>query len=363
MLIIDFGLPNSAANDRRGYRKKSGANLRKSRLAVEEIHGAWAIIPVPAHPNASDWRQQNTVDLDETARIVDELVDAGIDGILSLGTFGECATLTWGEKSDFMKVVVDTVRGRVPYFCGTTSLNTRETVRQTLAARDIGADGTMLGLPMWCECDTPTAVQFYRDVAEACPEMAICIYANPEAFKYEFPRPFWKQVAEIPQVVSAKYLGIAQIAADLRLTKGKIRFLPTDNNYYAMARIDPEQNTAFWSGGVMCGPEPIIRLRDSVSRAKQSGNWQDARRVADDIAGALAPLFPKGSFAEFSKYNVGLEKARMRAAGWVKPGPCRPPYHVLPPDYVAGAEQSGRLWADLAARYRSERQASAARAS
>lgn len=355
MLIIDFGLMTAAANVWCVSKKTNGAGLKKSRITVEDIHGAWAIIPVPAHANASDWRQQNTVDLDETARIVDRLIDAGIDGILSLGTFGECATLTWDEKSDFMKVVVDTVRGRVPYFCGTTSLNTRETIRQTAAARDIGADGTMLGLPMWCECDTPTAVQFYRDVAEACPDMAICIYANPEAFKYEFPRFFWKQVAEIPQVVSAKYLGIAQIAADLRLTKGRIRFLPTDNNYYAMARIDPEQVTAFWSGGAMCGPEPVLRLRDTVVEAKKTGNWQNAKRVADEIAGALAPLFPKGSFTEFSKYNIGLEKARMTAAGWVNPGPCRPPYHVLPPDYVAGAEQSGRLWAELAARYGADR--------
>jgi trans-o-hydroxybenzylidenepyruvate hydratase-aldolase len=361
MLIFDFGL-RKRRTMLMPFQRIKGADLRKSRLTVDEVHGAWAIIPTPAHANASDWRQQNTVDLDETARMVDRLVDSGVDGILSLGTFGECATLTWEEKSDFMKVIVDTVRGRVPYFCGTTSLNTREAVRQTQAARDIGVDGTMLGLPMWCLCDTPTAVQFYRDVAEACPQMAICIYANPEAFKYDFPRPFWKQVAEIPQVVSAKYLGIAQIAADLRLTKGKIRFLATDNNYYAMARIDPEQNTAFWSGGAMCGPEPVLRLRDNVLKAKQSGNWQEAKRVADEIAGTLLPLFPKGSFAEFSKYNIGLEKVRMTAAGWVKPGPCRPPYHVLPPEYVAGAEQSGRLWADLAARYRNEVPAAAAKA-
>jgi trans-o-hydroxybenzylidenepyruvate hydratase-aldolase len=325
--------------------------LKQSLMEVGDVHGAWAIIPTPAKPNASDWRAEDTVDLDETARVVEALIATGIDGILSLGTFGECATLTWDEKRAFISTVVETARGRVPFFGGTTSLSTRETVRQTRAARDIGIDGTMLGVPMWCQADVPTAVQFYRDIAEACPDVAICVYANPEAFKFDFPRPFWAQMAQIPQVVSSKYLGIANIVADLRLTKGRIRFLPTDTNYYASARIDPENCTAFWTGGAVCGPAPVIRLRDEVKKAKATGDWRAAKEIADGISAALGPLFPKGSFAEFSKYNVGLEKARMNEAGWMVAGPCRPPYHLVPQDFLEGARQSGRLWAKLHAQY------------
>ncbi|MEA2937439.1 MAG: trans-o-hydroxybenzylidenepyruvate hydratase-aldolase, partial [Alphaproteobacteria bacterium] len=200
------------------------------RLTAADITGAWAIIPTPAQDDASDWRSENTVDLAETARVVEELIRAGIDGILSLGTLGECSTLTWDEKRDFMAAVVETARGRVPYFGGTTSLNTRETVRQTRAAHDLGVDGTMLGPPMWCYPDLPTTLQFYKDVATACPHMAICVYANPEAFKFDFPRPFWAQITQVPQVVAAKIVGIATIETDLRLSKGQIRLLPVDSN-------------------------------------------------------------------------------------------------------------------------------------
>jgi trans-o-hydroxybenzylidenepyruvate hydratase-aldolase len=324
---------------------------QKRHLSADDIHGAWVIIPTPAKPDSHNWREDDTVDLDETARVVEQLVNAGVDGILSLGTFGECATLTWDEKSKFMKVVVDAIRGRIPFFAGTTSLSTRDTVTQTQAALDIGADGTMLGLPMWCQPDLPTAVQFYRDVAEACPDIAICVYSNREAFKFDFPRPFWAQVSEIPQVVCAKYLDIAPLVADLRLTKGRIRFLPTDINYYLTARVDPENCTAFWSSGANCGPSVATRLRDEVIKAKASNVWATAKAVSDDIGATLAPLFPKGSFAEFSKYNVGLEKARIDAAGWMRAGPARPPYHLVPDEYLIGAQRSGAAWAQLAARY------------
>src|SRR5687767_10772735 len=123
---------------------------KNARLTVSDIQGAWAILATPAKAGASDWRAQDTVDLDETARVVEALIAAGINGLLSLGTFGECSTLTWEEKRSFMATVVETVRGRIPYFGGTTSLNTRETIRQTKAALDLGVDGTMLGPPMWC---------------------------------------------------------------------------------------------------------------------------------------------------------------------------------------------------------------------
>lgn len=332
---------------------------RGNRLTAADIQGAWAIMPTPAKPDASDWRATQTVDVDEAVRAAEGLIAGGIDGILTLGTFGEGASLDPDEKRAFLGALVETVRGRVPLFGGTTSLNTRETIRQTREAFDLGADGTMLGLPMWCKPDLPTAVQFYRDVAQGCPEMAICIYANVEAFKFEFGRPFWAQVAEIEQVVSAKYLTIAQLYTDLKLTKGRIRFLTTDGDHYAAARIDPEQCTAFWSSGASCGPAPAVRLRDAVRQAKRSGDWSEARAVEDEIKASLSTLFPKGEVTEFAKYNIGLEKARIDAAGWMKAGPCRPPYHLVPDEYLAGARKSGEAWAALQRKYASARPAPA----
>lgn len=326
---------------------------KAERLTAADIQGAWVIMPTPSTPDASDWRSTHTVDLDETARIVEELIAAGVDGILSHGTFGECATLTWEEKRDFVSTVVETARGRVPYFCGTTALNTREVIRQTRELIDIGAQGTMLGVPMWVKMDLPTAVQFYRDVAEAVPDAAIAVYANPEAFKFDFPRPFWAEMSKIPQVVTAKYLGIGMLDLDLKLAPN-IRFLPHEDDYYAAARINPERMTAFWSSSSMCGPATALVLRDEVVKAKNTGDWAKAKAISDDMRAADATLFPRGDFSEFSKYNIGLEKARMDEAGWLKAGPCRPPYTLVPDEYLAGARKSGKAWAALHTKYAKE---------
>lgn len=324
---------------------------RRSRLTAGDVTGAWGIIPTPARADASDWRVEDTVDYAELARAVEAVVASGVDGILSLGTFGECATLTWEEKKKVMSTVVDVIAGRIPYFGGTTTPSTRQSIFETRTALDIGVDGTMLGVPSWCEMDTPQVVQFYRDVAEACPEAAICIYANTAAFKYAFPREFWGQVAEIPQVIMSKYLGVENMAKDLPSVKGRIRLLPVDNQYFAAAQAHPAECTAFWTSSAMMGPAPVIRLRDEVARAKASGDWSAAKTVSDEMAGATHGMVPNGDRTLLFRYNIPLEKERINAAGWINAGPCRPPYHINPPEYVEGARNTGRKWAALHAKY------------
>jgi trans-o-hydroxybenzylidenepyruvate hydratase-aldolase len=324
---------------------------RKDRLTAADVKGAWAIIPTPATDNASDWRTEFTVDLDETARAVEGMIAAGIDGLLSLGTLGECGSLTWEEKKAFMACVVETARGRIPVFGGTSSLNTRETIRQTRAAHDIGMDGTMVGPSMWNTPDIDMATLFYKELAEAVPEMAICIYANPGVFKFAFPPPFWAKVAEIPQVVMAKTAGYASLLNDLRASKGRIRFLTLDAEYYGAARLAPEQTVAFWTSSASCGPAPAIALRDFVTEAKRTGDWSKAEAITVEMGQAVLPIVAYGDMQQFQIHNTALEKVRMNVAGWMKAGPNRPPYHNIPPRIAEFAKTGGELWAALQKKY------------
>ncbi len=323
---------------------------KRSLLTADAVSGLWPIMVTPAKDGADNWRMEDTLDLDETSRAVDGLIRAGCDGILSMGTYGECATLTWHEKKRLMAALVETARGRVPIFVGTTSLNTRDTISETRYAADLGADGTMLGLPMWCAPSVATAVRFYKDVAEACPTMAIVAYANPEAFKFDFPHSFWAGMASIPQVIAAKYIGIAGLPRNIAITKGRIRMLPLETDYCAAARMEPEACTAFWSSGALCGPRLSLALRDEVRKAKATNDWSAAIRLSAEMGKTVETLFPNGSFAAFSMYNVGIVKERVNAAGWMKAGPCRPPYHVIPEEVREGARIAGRKWVELEAR-------------
>src|SRR3954465_4579408 len=93
-----------------------------------DIRGVYAIIPTPAKDGAYRWDATNTVDLAETERVVNALVRDGVDGLIVLGTTGECATLTNDEYDGFVDCVLSTMKKRLPTFVGTTALGTHEVV-------------------------------------------------------------------------------------------------------------------------------------------------------------------------------------------------------------------------------------------
>src|ERR1700722_5344033 len=83
-------------------------------LGANDFRGVYAIIPTPSKPGADRWDAVDTVDLDETARVIDRLLADGVHGLIVLGTTGECATLTPSEYEAFVACVLATVRKRAP---------------------------------------------------------------------------------------------------------------------------------------------------------------------------------------------------------------------------------------------------------
>ena len=68
-------------------------------ITAKDLRGVLAIMPTPAKPGADRLDATDTVDLDETARLVESLVRDGATGIMALGTMGECATTSQSDQS------------------------------------------------------------------------------------------------------------------------------------------------------------------------------------------------------------------------------------------------------------------------
>jgi 4-(2-carboxyphenyl)-2-oxobut-3-enoate aldolase len=314
------------------------------RIEIEQLTGVLAIMPTPATGDASDPKATDTVDHEEARRAASALVADGVDAIMINGTFGEAATLTWDELHAFTRTVVDEVAHRVPVFGGATTLNTRDTIARARALGELGVDGLLLGRPMWSPCDDETIVDFYRHVAAGTPELGIVVYDNPVSFRGKISTAVYAQLARIPQVIAAKYpaLGPA-FAADLDAMGDGMRLLPLAREWYEAARRAPGRVPACWSGSASCGPAPDLAMRDAL----RAGRLDDAERIADALGIASETFFPEGSFELFSRYNVPLEKIRIDEAGYIKAGPCRPPYIHCPEEYAEGARESGRRLAKL----------------
>jgi trans-o-hydroxybenzylidenepyruvate hydratase-aldolase len=318
-------------------------------LSVQDIKGLYAIIPTPAKPDANQLDATHTVDLDETARLVKALIDDGVDAIVTTGTTGECATITDGEFRDLVACVSQTVGRRVPLLIGSTALGGHAIVERLKFVREAGADGALLGLPMWQPCTLGMAHKFYREVAEMFPDLAFMVYANSRAFRFGFPQEFWAAMAsEVPNVVAAKYSRVTGLKEVVAATNKRINFMPVVSSAPKFYELSPETTTACWATMACCGPAPSV----AMATALRARDEQRVRTIGADMSWAGEPLRPISSNAEiFASYNIQLEKIRMEAAGYCRPGPLRPPYDVVPPEYDQAARECGRRWGELHHRY------------
>jgi dihydrodipicolinate synthase/N-acetylneuraminate lyase len=314
-------------------------------------------MPTPSTPDADRVDAEFTVDLDETSRAVSALIDDGVDALMINGTLGEAATLTEDEWRQFTVAVIESAGGRIPVLAGPTTLGTRTTIARAKFARDAGAQGVLLGRPMWNEMSPDQVFDFYAAVAEAVPELGIVVYNNPAAFKSPISPALWERLATIPQVVGAKY-GMVDLPfreASCRVG-GRIRLMPIEMNWYTAFHWFPEEAVACWSSGASCDPQPAVCLRDAILRADVA----EAEELTRQIAATYETFFPSGGEREFRIYTIQLEKLRADAAGYMRAGPCRPPYTTIPDEHAEGARESGRRWRELASRLRSGAVGSAA---
>lgn len=321
-------------------------------LTKDDIKGLAVMIPTPCKEGAEGWNAIDSVDLDETARMIENYIQAGIGAIAACGTTGECASLLWEEKRSFIDTIARVTRKRVPVFAGATALGTKEVVRQMRGLKDVGADGAFVGLPLWQTPTIENAVQFYADLGEAVPDMPIMVYANSRFFKSTFPTVFWERLAKrAPTVVVTKIsYGIANLLEDLRAAGHRINFMPGESSVYAAYKMAGRKIRAVWSsGGAGMGPEPMVALADAILN-------DDEKRVEEiweDIHSVPRGAPPGEWVAGFPQFNIQINRYQANAAGYLKAGPSRAPYQLsdLPESWKVASELRAKGWTELRKKY------------
>jgi len=98
------------------------------------------VIPILATP----FHQDETLDLDSWARLLEFMVGLGVDGITILGVLGESNRLTDRERETLVENAVRIVKTRVPIVVGTSHSGTHAAKYLARMAQDLGADAVMV---------------------------------------------------------------------------------------------------------------------------------------------------------------------------------------------------------------------------
>lgn len=148
-------------------------------------------------------REDLSIDLPETQRVVDDLIRDGVTGVIALGTVGENNSLDYDEKVSVLSAIVEVVAGRVPVITGVSEYDLRRAVRYAQAAEQAGADGLMLLPPMVYVTKPHELVAHFRGVA-ASTRLPIMLYNNPPAYRTVIDRDVLAALVDVPNIVAVK---------------------------------------------------------------------------------------------------------------------------------------------------------------
>lgn len=151
----------------------------------------------------TQFRSDQSLDLDATLRHVDVLLAAGVHGLIMLGTVGENCSLEYAEKLDVLRRTVAHVRGRVPVLSGVAEYTTALACRSARDAAAVGVDGLMVLPAMVYKSDARETIAHFRAVARASDRPIMC-YNNPPSYGVDITPPMFAELADEPTLVAIK---------------------------------------------------------------------------------------------------------------------------------------------------------------
>ena len=159
------------------------------------FEGAYTAIVTPFNADGS-------VDYGKLKSLIETQVEAGIDGIVPMGTTGESPTLDFEEHERVIGVAIEASRGRIKVIAGTGANSTAEALRLSKHALKAGADGTLQVTPYYNKPNQEGLIRHFSAVADL--GLPVVLYNIPSRTGREIAVETVAKLARHPKIVVIK---------------------------------------------------------------------------------------------------------------------------------------------------------------
>jgi 4-hydroxy-tetrahydrodipicolinate synthase len=143
------------------------------------------------------------VDFPALAKLVDWQIDNGVDGIVSVGTTGESATLDVDEHVAVIAATVKAARGRVPVVAGAGGNATSEALALTRASEQAGADALLHVTPYYNRPSQEGLYRHFEAIAKST-KLPIILYNVPTRTACDMLTDTVVRLCELDNIIGIK---------------------------------------------------------------------------------------------------------------------------------------------------------------
>src|SRR3989440_12523058 len=151
------------------------------------------------------FRQDGSLDEPALRALIKRQIEAGVDFLVPCGTTGESPTLTHEEHLRVVEITVELAKGRVPVLGGAGGYNTAEVIALARELVDLGVDGILSVTPYYNKPTQEGLFQHYRTITEAV-SLPIILYSVQGRTGVNIETATVKRLAEIETIVASKKL-------------------------------------------------------------------------------------------------------------------------------------------------------------
>lgn len=277
--------------------------------------GIWPVAPTPFHDDGQ-------VDYDGMKRVLDCMVDQGVDGICILANFSEQFLISDAERDALTRLCLEYVAGRVPVIVTISHFATDIVVSRASQAKELGAAIVMMMAPYHGALLKGNAQQTFEQFAKVG-EVGIPIMLQDAPLSgVDLPVPLLVRMArdiEMLKLFKIECVGTAGKLRDLIAEGGSAIEGPFDGEeaITLLADLDAGATGTMTSAMIPDQIKPILAKH-------ASGDWDAARAAYQRILPAVNH--------ENRQCGFRSAKAAMVEGGVIKSDFCRHPIAPLHPE-------------------------------
>ena len=267
------------------------------------------VIPPVVTPLTADGQ----VDKVSFARSLNRMIDAGVDGLFTLGSSGEVAFSTDERRREIITTVMEIVDGRVPVFVGCIDTETNRVIEHAKEARELGASAIVATCPFYALGGLAEIERHFRLIHEAVPELPLFAYDIPVCVHTKLPGDLLVRLGKDGVLAGVKDSSNDDVA---------FRFLVDDNNKAGHPLTLLTGQEVVVDGAYMAGADGSVPGLANVEpygyvrqwQAYQAGDWATVKKEQDRL-NEISHIFDCTSGVQGYAGGVGAFKTALWLMG------------------------------------------------
>ncbi|MGL5682880.1 MAG: 4-hydroxy-tetrahydrodipicolinate synthase [Marinifilaceae bacterium] len=236
--------------------------------------------------------ENNKIDELSLRRLVDYIIDGGVNFITALGTTAETPTLSMSERAMVIDIVHDQISGRVPLMIGLGGYSTQEVVEQLASFPSLHKADALLSVAPYYNKPSQEGIYAHFAAIAGATEKPIFLYNVPGRTGVNISAATVKRLASsFSNIIGLKEATGGNFAQATQLMELRNDFiLLSGDDSLAL----PLMSMGFHGViSVMANCEPRTMV-DIVNNAMQN-NWNEARAAHYNSAPLCDALFAEGN--------------------------------------------------------------------